>query len=163
MIKSLTLTAAAALTLIGSAAFADGHGHGGGDAEAGENLWRNCRSCHMITADDGTVIQNGGRTGPNLYGLPGRAVASVEDFRYGPAILAFAELDGGQVWTEEVFVEYVTNPTTFLREHLGDQSARSAMTFRLNRGAEDMWAYLVSVSPAVAADDADTEEAAPSE
>jgi len=161
MIKSLTLTAAAALTLIGSAAFADGHG--GGDAEAGENLWRNCRSCHSITADDGTVIQNGGRTGPNLYGLPGRAVASVEDFRYGPAILAFAELDGGQVWTEELFVDYVTNPTTFLREHLGDQTARSAMTFRLNRGADDMWAYLASVSPAVSDDDSDTEEDAPSE
>lgn len=146
MIKALTLTAAAALTLGASAAYADD-----GDAAAGEGLWRNCRSCHSITAPDGTVIQGAGRTGPNLYGLPGRAVASVEGFRYSPAIQQFAAMDGGQVWTKELFEEYVTNPTTFLRSHLGDNSARSPMSFRLNNGADDMWAYLQSVSPAEAA------------
>ena len=55
---------------------------------------------------------------------------------------------GGDTWTEALFVEYVTDPTAFLRTHLGDATVRSAMNFRMNSGAEDLWAYLVSVSPA---------------
>lgn len=115
-----------------------------GDAAAGEREWRGCRSCHGIVADDGTVIQRGGRTGPNLYGLPGQAVAGVEGFRYGDALVAYGAT--GAVWTEELFVEYVQDPTAFLRTHLEDNSVRSRMNYRMRSGAEDMWAYLESVS-----------------
>jgi len=144
MMKPLLLSAAALLSLGATTAFAQG------DAAAGEGQWRGCRSCHSITADDGTQIQRGGRTGPNLYGLPGSAVASVEGFRYSPSLLEYAALDGGQVWTEELFIEYMADTTAFLRHHLGSSSARSAMSFRLASGADDMWAYLVSVSPEAA-------------
>ena len=140
MTKTLLMSAAAFLSLGAPAAFAQ-------DAAAGEGLWRNCRSCHAITADDGTQIQRGGRTAPNLYGLPGRGVASEDGFRYGPAILEFAASEGGQIWTEDLFVEYMADPTAFLRAHLGNNSARSGMTYRMTAGAADMWAYLVSVSP----------------
>ena len=132
MMKALTLSAAAFLGLGVTPSFADGHG------SAGESLWRNCRSCHSITDADGTTIQRGGRTGPNLYGLPGRAIASQEGFRYSAPLLEFAATPEGAVWTEELFVEYVADPTAFLRSHLGESGARSGMSFRLTAGAEDM-------------------------
>ncbi|WP_323036273.1 cytochrome C [Pararhodobacter sp.] len=141
MMKTVALSALTALTMGFSAttAFA-------GDAAAGERDWRGCRSCHGITADDGTVIQRGGRTGPNLYGVAGRAVASVEDFNYSEPLARYGAT--GAVWTEELFVEYMTDTTEFLRHHLDDDSVRSAMNFRLRSGAEDMYAYLESLAPA---------------
>ena len=147
MIKTLTLSAIAALSLGASAtaAFADG------DAAAGEGLWRNCRSCHSITDDAGATVQRGGRTGPNLWGVPGRQVASLDGFRYSDGLQRMGA--DGTVWTEELFVAYVANPTEFLRSHLNDTSVRSPMTYRLASGANDMWAYLVSVSPEVADDE----------
>lgn len=115
-----------------------------GDAEAGEALWRNCRSCHMIVDHDGATIQRGGRTGPNLYGLPGRPVAAIDGFRYSEALRRYAAT--GATWSEAQFVEYLSNPTEFLRTHLGDRSARSGMNYTLASGAADMYAYLQSVS-----------------
>jgi cytochrome c len=143
MMKSLTLSSLAALTfgLVAAPAFAGQHAN----AAAGETAWRSCRSCHAITDPAGTVIQRGGRSGPNLFGLPGRAVASVEGFNYSAPLTQYAAT--GAVWTEELFVEYMANPTAFLREKLDDDSVRSPMSFRMRSGAEDMWAYLESVSP----------------
>ncbi|HBB82182.1 MAG TPA: cytochrome C, partial [Sulfitobacter sp.] len=46
--------------------------HASGDAEAGEKVFRKCKSCHMIQDDEGNDIQKGGRTGPNLYGIYNR-------------------------------------------------------------------------------------------
>lgn len=134
------LTLAATLTLTALPALAEG------DAAAGEALWSNCRSCHSLVDAAGTALQRGGRSAPNLFGLPGRAVASVEGFNYGDDMEAYAAT--GAVWTEELFVEYVTNPQTFLRTHLNDNTARSSMSYRMRTGQADMWAYLVSVSPA---------------
>ncbi len=61
-----------------------------GDAAKGESDFKKCKACHMIVADDGTEIQKGGKTGPNLYGVVGRPVASVADFKYGDGILELA-------------------------------------------------------------------------
>lgn len=51
------------------------------------------------------------------------------------------------VWTEEELVAYVTDPTAWVKEKSGDDSARSKMTFKLNRNQADVAAYLASVSP----------------
>jgi cytochrome c len=127
------MIATAAIVLAGSgAAFAQ-------DAAAGEKEFNKCKSCHMIVADDGT----------NLYNIIGRKAATVEDFRYGDSIVAAGE--AGLVWNEETFVAYVQDPKGFLAEFLGDSGARSKMSFRLRSGMEDVYAYLVTVSP-----DADT-------
>ena len=114
-----------------------------GDPAQGERLWRQCQACHMITAPDGTMIQRGQRTGPNLYGVVGRVAGSYPDFRYSPAMVAAGE--AGLVWDEESFIAYTENPTNFLREFLGDNSARGSMAFNLRQGAADLWAYLESV------------------
>ncbi|MDJ0823375.1 MAG: cytochrome C [Paracoccaceae bacterium] len=123
-------------------------GHATGDAATGEKVYSKCRSCHMIVSPDGEVIQRGARTAPNLYGLFGRTPGSVDGFRYGDAFVLLGTMmaDG---WTEEAFVQYVTDPRTYLRETLNDGAARSRKAYKLGteQEARDVWAYIVSVSP----------------
>ena len=116
-----------------------------GDVEAGEATFNKCRSCHAIVSPDGDVLQKGGRTGPNLFGLLDRRAGTVEDYRYGKSLVEAGE--AGLIWTEENFVAYTTDPLAFLRKTTGDTSARSKMAFRLKKGAEDVFAYIASVSP----------------
>lgn len=141
--KLMIATAAAAVTLAG-AAFAESHA-GSGDAAAGETEFNKCKSCHMIVADDGTEIVKGGRTGPNLYNVIGRQAGTYEDFRYGDSLVAAGE--AGLIWNEETFVAYVQDPKGFLAEYLDDSGARSKMSYRLRKGMEDVYSYLVTVSP----------------
>lgn len=142
----MKFTAIAAITtaFLAAPAFADGHATG--DAEAGEKVFKKCKSCHMIVSDDGEAIQKGGKTGPNLYGLFER-VAGSADYKYGKSIVAAGE--AGLAWNEEDFVNYVADPKKFLATYLDDSKAKSKMSFKL-KDAEDaanVWAYLVSVGP----------------
>lgn len=116
-----------------------------GDIEAGEKVFKKCKSCHMITAADGTAIQKGGKTGPNLFGVIGRAAGSVEDFKYGKSLAAAGE--AGLIWDEEQFLAYVEDPSKFLKAYLDDSKAKSKMTLKLKKGGEDIYAYLLSVVP----------------
>lgn len=136
------LATAATLSLLAAPALA------AGDAAKGENEFKKCRSCHMIESDDGTAIQKGGKTGPNLYGVIGRPVASA-DFDYGPSIKAVGAT--GLVWTEAELAAYVTNPAEWLKTKLDDPAAKSKMSFKLAKGGEDVAAYLASAGPAPAA------------
>ena len=115
-----------------------------GDADKGENSFNKCKSCHMIVSDDGETIMKGGKTGPNLYGLPGRTAGSA-DFRYGNDIVAAGE--AGLVWDEASFTGYIADPRAYLSEYLGTK-AKSKMSYRLKKASEaaDVWAYLESVS-----------------
>lgn len=107
-----------------------------GDAAKGEKTFNQCKACHMIASEDETIVR-GGRVGPNLYGVIGRTMGGVEDFRYSDGLEARAE--DGEVWTEETLAEYVKDPSGFL-------GSRSKMTYKLRKGAEDVAAYLASVS-----------------
>ena len=115
-----------------------------GDAEAGKKTFNKCKSCHQIADSEGEVIVKGGKTGPNLSGIAGRTAGTVEDFKYGDSIVAAGE--NGLVWDETTFVEYAKDPKAFLKDYLGETSAKSKMTFKLKKGAEDVYAYIVSVS-----------------
>lgn len=113
------------------------------DPAAGEGDFKRCQSCHAITADDGTAIVKGGKTGPNLFGVIGRPVGSVEDFNYGEGLeAAFA---AGLIWDEESLAEYITDPGEWLKKVLDDPAAKSKMTYKHKKGAEDMAAYLASL------------------
>ncbi|MGB1033850.1 MAG: c-type cytochrome [Paracoccaceae bacterium] len=116
-----------------------------GDAAKGAKDFRKCKSCHMIVADDGTTIVKGGRTGPNLYGIIGRQAGTVDGYRYGASLVDAG--NAGLVWDEATFVEYVQDPKGFLATTLDDSKARSKMSFRLRKGMDDVYAYLVSVGP----------------
>lgn len=123
-------------------------GHASGDAEAGEKAFNKCKSCHTIASGDETFVK-GGKTGPNLWGLPGRVAGADEGFtRYKKSLVALGET--GFAWSEAEFVVYAADPNAFLKEKLGDSKARSGMTFRLKNAEEaaNIWAYIASVSPA---------------
>ena len=131
------LTASLALLALAAPAFA------AGDAAKGEADFKKCKACHMIVADDGTEIQKGGKTGPNLVGVIGRKVASVDGFKYGDSIAAVGAK--GVVWDEALLAAYVADPGKWLKEQTGDAAAKSKMTFKLAKGGEDMAAYLASL------------------
>ena len=144
---SRKIVLAAAMTLLSAPmALADAHA-ASGDAAAGEAAFRQCVACHVVVNDAGeTLAGRNARTGPNLYGIAGAPIAHVEDFRYSPGLTALNE--AGVVWTEENFVAYVQDPTGYIREATGDNSARGAMAFRV-RSEEDainLYAYLVSLA-----------------
>jgi cytochrome c len=113
------------------------------DAAEGEKEFKKCKACHMIQAPDGTDIVKGGKTGPNLYGVVGRQVASEEGFKYKDSIKAVGET--GLVWDEAELAAYMTDPKAWLAEKTGDDGAKTGMTFKLKKGQEDVAAYLASV------------------
>lgn len=116
-----------------------------GDVAAGEKEFGKCKSCHMVVAPDGKEIVKGGKTGPNLYGVIGRAAGST-DFKYSASLKAAGEK--GLVWDAASFAAYTVDPAKFLKEYLGDDKAKSNMTFKLKKGGEDIAAWLASVAPA---------------
>lgn len=74
-----------------------------GDVERGADLWRKCKSCHMVGPD----ARN--RVGPHLNELFGRKAASIDDYnRYSKSMMR-AGADG-LVWTPEKLDIYIENP-----------------------------------------------------
>lgn len=144
----LSLTAAA-LALVAAPAFAQDAPTG--DAAAGEKAFNKCQTCHMVVNEAGEVLAGkAGKTGPNLYGLPGRTAGTYPDFKYGDSIVALGAT--GFAWNEADFVTYVADPAKFLEDKLGDKKAKSKMTFKLPKeeDARNVWAYIASLSPAPA-------------
>ncbi|GAA5075962.1 cytochrome C [Roseibacterium beibuensis] len=141
------LLAAAVTMLTAPVAFAEAHG-ASGDPEAGEAAFRQCVACHVVVNDEGeTLAGRNARVGPNLYGVPGETFGEVEGFRWSPGFVALNE--AGIMVTEENFVAYVMDPTGFIRETMGDNSLRGAMTYRVRteEDALNLYAYLASLSP----------------
>jgi len=90
-----------------------------GDAAKGKKTFRKkCMSCH--------TIDKGGkdRTGPNLWGIIGRAKGAAENFRYSNTLKMF-----GGVWTEAEIGSFIAGPRTFIRD--------TKMTFAGLKSAED--------------------------
>jgi len=141
------LIAAATLAMAGPAL---AESHASGDAAAGEEAFnRQCIACHVVANEAGDVIAGrNARTGPNLYGVAGRTLGSVEDFKYGKSMIEAGEK--GMAWDEAMFVGYVQDPTGWLKTALDDSKARGKMAFKVKneKDAADLYAYLVSIGPA---------------
>ena len=135
MTKCTLLTAFGALMLATPALAAD--------PAAGEADFKKCKACHSLTATDGTVVVKGGKTGPDLGAIVGRAVASVADFKYGDGILAVGA--AGKVWDEASIAAYVADPAAWLAANGGGDGAKSKMSFKLPAGGEDVAAYLATI------------------
>ena len=125
------------VALLAAPAFADG------DAAKGADDFRGCKACQAITAPDGTAIQKGGKTLPNLYGMFDRKVASVPDLKYVFPIIAAGAKD--LIWDEAMLTAYVTDPTAWLEEQTGDPAGVAKMTFRMAKGGEDSAAYIALI------------------
>ncbi len=72
----MKLTATAfALALAAAPAFAQDAPTG--NAEAGAKVFNKCQTCHIIANEAGEVLAGkAGKTGPNLFGLPGRTAGT---------------------------------------------------------------------------------------
>lgn len=114
-----------------------------GDAEKGAKEFNKCKSCHAIVDPEGNAVVKGGKTGPNLWGIVGKQVGSDPDFKYGEAIVSVGA--AGKVWDEAALVEYTKDPAGWLKAETGDDAAKSKMTFKLNKGNEDVAAYLATM------------------
>jgi cytochrome c len=127
------LIAAPALALLASAAVA-------GDADDGEKVFKKCKACHKVGDD----AKNG--TGPVLNGVIGRTAGTFPDFGYSDSMVAAGA--AGLVWTEELIAAYSEDPNGFLKEFLGDNAAKSKMTFKLKKDSEreDVAAYVATFS-----------------
>ena len=66
---------------------------------SGEKSFAKCTACHKVEKGAPNGI------GPNLHGIVGKAVASVEGFAYSPAMAA----KGGN-WDEAALDAYIENP-----------------------------------------------------
>lgn len=116
-----------------------------GSAMADEARWRDCRTCHAVEAPDGTVLARGGRSGPNLYGIAGRPLASASGFAFYSNDLRAAAATGAR-WSEDNFVAYLANPDQFLRSTTGNADAQSGMHVELRTGGRELFRWLQSLS-----------------
>lgn len=77
-----------------------------GDVEQGEVVFQKCYACHSV------VPGETGLTGPNLFDVVGRVVASAPDFEYSAA-LERLPAQGYRVWTEAALDGYLRSPEDF--------------------------------------------------
>jgi len=114
-----------------------------GDPAQGEKDFKKCRACHSITGPDGPIVK-GGKVGPNLYGVIGRQMGSVQGYKYSKGFTA--AYDAGFIWDEESVIAFVADPSGYLSEKIGEK-ARPKMSFRA-LGTQDIVAYLATFSAA---------------
>ena len=94
-----------------------------GDPVKGEAEFKKCKACHAIVGADGAEIVKGGKTGPNLFGLMGKPVASQADFAYSESFKAANA--AGAIWDEAALAAYLPDPNGWLKEVTGDDKAKT--------------------------------------
>ncbi|MEO1495098.1 MAG: cytochrome c family protein [Pseudomonadota bacterium] len=119
--KNVAIASLAVLALSVGAAHA-------GDVAKGEKVFKRCKACHKV--EDG---KNG--VGPHLFGVVGRAVASVDGYKYSKGMTSYAE--GGAVWDAERLDAYLTAPK---KEVKGTKMAFAGL--RKDTQRADIIAYL---------------------
>lgn len=71
------------------------------DVEKGEKVFKRCKACHKV--EDG---KNG--VGPHLFGIVGRDVAGVADYKYSKGMTEYGA--GDEVWDAARLNAYLTKP-----------------------------------------------------
>lgn len=73
-----------------------------GDAKAGAQVFKKCQACHAVGPNAANKI------GPELNGIFGEAVASVEGYAFSPALKAYAGTH--PTWDDAALTAWLTNP-----------------------------------------------------
>jgi len=74
------------------------------DAAGGKKVFNSCKGCHSAESDGAA------KTGPNLWGVMGRDIASADGFGYSAAL---TEKDGA--WDWEAMNAFLTNPKAYAK------------------------------------------------
>lgn len=134
-LRYLVFAFAAAIALPGSSALAQ-------DATKGEQVFKQCMTCHRIGPDAKNLV------GPVLTGVIGRQSGTAPGFAYSP--LNKAAGDNGLVWTDELIMQYLPDPNAFLKKFLTDKgkadlaTGSTKMAFKLadEQQRKDVIAYI---------------------
>jgi cytochrome c len=140
-VEKWALAATILLTSCG-AGFAAGEGSGG-DATKGEQVFKQCMTCHRT---DKNLI------GPALAGVIGRQSGTAPGFSYSALNKNAGE--NGLVWSEDLIFQYLPDPNAFLKKFLTDKgkpdlaTGTTKMTFKLanEQQRKDVIAYLKTLS-----------------
>jgi cytochrome c len=117
------------------------------DATKGAQVFNQCKICHRIGDGAKNLI------GPVLNDVIGRQAGTYEGFHYSALMKAAGE--NGLVWSEDIVVQYIADPTAFLKKFLTDKgkpdlaTGNSLMTFKLldEQMRKDVVAYEATFSP----------------
>jgi cytochrome c len=117
------------------------------DVTKGEQIFKQCMLCHRVGPNAKSLI------GPVLNDVIGRQAGTFEGFRYSPLMKAAGE--NGLVWNEDLVVQYIADPTAFLKSYLTSKNkadlatGNSLMAFKLadEQQRKDVAAYEATFSP----------------
>ena len=75
-----------------------------GTVEHGEKVFKKCTACHVINKGGANKI------GPVLYGVLGRQVAGISDYKYSKAMASY-----DKNWTFEEMNGYLRKPQSYIK------------------------------------------------
>ena len=75
-----------------------------GDVASGEKIFKKCAACHSINKGGENKI------GPALYNVVGRAIGSVDDYKYSKTLASY-----DKEWTFEELNGFLTKPSSYLK------------------------------------------------
>ena len=101
-----------------------------GDETHGKKVFKKCSACHIVAKGGKNLI------GPALYGVVGRATASVPNYSYSSALKAH-----GKDWTFEELNKFLIKPTKYIK---GTKMAFAGL--RKDSDRANVIAYLNSIS-----------------
>ena len=112
------------------------------DAAKGEQVFKQCMTCHRIGPDAKNAV------GPVLTGIIGRQSGTAAGFSYSALNKAAGE--NGLVWSNDLIMAYLPDPNAFLKKFLTDKgkadlaTGSTKMTFKLadEQQRKDVIAYL---------------------
>ena len=130
------------IVLVLAAVAASGGGVCAQDATKGEQVFKQCMTCHRIGPDAKNLI------GPVLTGVIGRQSGTVPGFAYSALNKAAGE--NGLVWSNDLIMQYLPDPNAFLKKFLIDKgkpelaTGSTKMTFHLSdeQQRKDVIAYI---------------------
>jgi len=112
------------------------------DADKGEQVFKQCMTCHRIGPDAKNLV------GPVLTGVIGRQSGTAPGFAYSALNKAAGE--NGLVWSDDLIMQYLPDPNAFLKKFLTDKgkpelaTGSTKMAFHLSdeQQRKDVIAYI---------------------
>ena len=103
-----------------------------GDLAHGEKVFKKCSACHMIAADGKNMI------GPNLWGVVGRKVAAIDNYKYSKALGSY-----DKNWTFEEMNGFLIKPQAHIKgtkmafAGLRKEKDRASVILYLNQNSDN--------------------------